>query len=91
MLPFTLLFQQDAVTLLTTTTNFLRTSTRDRDVVEEAARGILNGISNILNASADLASATYRQLIQQENQVHLRRRNRETQNGQRDVFTVSAT
>lgn len=82
--------QGDAVTLLTTTTNFLRTSAQDRDMAEEAGSSILHGVSNILNASADLASVMYRELIQQENGADLRRRTRETQNTQRDVSTVNA-
>ncbi|KAL9952074.1 hypothetical protein ACROYT_G039278 [Oculina patagonica] len=79
---------EDAVTLLTTTTNFLRSSAQDRDMAEEAGSSILHGVSNILNASADLASVMYRELIQQENGEDLRRRTRETQNTQRDVSTA---
>lgn len=60
-------------------------------MVEEASKSTLHGISNILNASSDLASALYRQpIIQQENGVALRRRTRKTQSFQRDVFMVNA-
>lgn len=86
--------QEAASTLLTATTNFLRTHGQDRDVVEEIGGNILRGISNILNASAVVTEQHYRNLTGQEERgefrltQRMRRMSRGTNNIERDFVKV---
>ncbi|KAL9952071.1 hypothetical protein ACROYT_G039275 [Oculina patagonica] len=75
---------EDASTLLTTTTNFLRAHAQeDRDVVEEIGGNILRGISNTLTASADSTDEHYRELAEQERSKRVRRMIMTTDNVER--------
>lgn len=81
--------------MLTTTTNFLRNSVQERDAVEEAGVSVFHGISNILNASTDLADVLYRQSIpkgdRKDEKTGVQRKARETKNVQRDLLRVNTS
>ena len=89
-----IILQEDATTLLTKTTDFLRTH-HDRDLIEDVGENILLGVSNTLNASALLAGERYNHLIQLDGRTDLKlaqRRNRmprEIEHVERDLVNVN--